>query len=280
MDSIKGFIQRSQQRFPLGLSPGSSVSSANVPYTAILVVGIITILVIVAIVVFSIQYNTPGETTKGPIKLFSPASPVVVDRNTVRRMFMNTYSLSFYIHIDAVPDVRISATPILTWPGVWDLNYNVSKEELEWVFHTSAVGNTGKTEDSIVLIPQIPLQKWIQIAITFEGRTVDIYANGNLLRSSTLQNIPPIPNASITIVPGGVKGELAYIQSWKERLRVSDIKNNYYNTSDSQGRPLLGPELLKAFKLLSFENLLCPGGDCKGTNPIAAPSKKWEFPYA
>jgi hypothetical protein len=194
---------------------------------------------------------------------------------------LNTYSLSFYIHIDAIPDVRLSATPILTWPGVWDLNYNASKEELEWIFHSSSVSNAGdKKTDQIVLIPHIPLQKWVQIAITFEGRTADIYANGVLLRSTTLANIPPIPNASITIVPGGVKGEIAYIQSWKERMRVADVQNNYYDTSDSQGRPLLGPEIFKALKMFSFDNLLCPGGDCKGTSPIATPTKKWEFPYA
>jgi hypothetical protein len=195
-------------------------------------------------------------------------------------MFQNTYSLSFYIHIDAVPDVRVSATPILTWPKVWDVNYNSSKEELEWVFHVSPGGSTQQT---VVIIPHIPLQKWIQVAITFEGRTADIYANGTLLRSTTLPNIPPIPNASITIVPGGARGEIAYIQSWKDRRRVSDIQSNYIHTSDSQGRPLIDPELFQAFqafRMFSWNTLFCPGGDCNGKAPVAAPSKKWEFPYA
>jgi len=279
MNYVKEFVSRPRFNIvPLGLSSGSS-TGGNVPYTMILVVGIVAIFVIGTIIVLSVQTKSPSSTNKGPIKLFNPASPVVVDRSTVRTLFLNTYSLSFYIHIDAIPDVRISATPILTWPGVWDLNYNASKEELEWIFHSSSVGRETKT-DAVVLIPHIPLQKWIQIAITFEGRTADIYANGVLLRSTTLANVPPIPNASITIVPGGAKGEIAYIQSWKERRRVSDIQANYYDTSDSQGRPLLGPEIGKIFKMFSFENLLCPGGDCKGKSPIAAPTKKWEFPYA
>ena len=276
MNFAREFLSRPRLNIlPLGVTSGIAT---GVPYTAILVAGILTVCVVIAIVVFSVYTATPKSLLKGPIALFSPASPVVVDRTTVRKLFLNTYSLSFYIHIDAVPDVRMSATPILTWPGVWDLNYNAAKEELEWKFHTSAVeGSNGTTPDSIVFVPRIPLQKWIQVAITFEGRTADIYANGKLLRSSTLTNVPPIPNASITIVPGGVKGEIAYIQSWKERRRVSDIQTNYYDTSDSQGRPLLGPDLFKAFKL---PNLLCPGGDCAGKTPAAAPTKKWDFPYA
>lgn len=274
MNQLQEFLTKSRFNIvPLGFSPGSSISDRNIPYTTILIVGVVAVFVIVAIIVLTVQKKTPYSLNKGPIKLFSPVSPVVVDRATVRTLFMNTYTLSFYIHIDAVPDVRISATPILTWPGVWDLNYNASKEELEWTFHTSG-------GDSTVLLPHIPLQKWMQITITFEGRTADIYANGVLIHSTTLTNIPPIPNASITVVPGGTKGEIAYIQAWKDRRRVSDVKSNYQTTSDSQGRPLLGPDLFKVFKLFSFPNLLCPGGNCAGSSPSAAPTKKWEFPYA
>ena len=263
----------------LGITSGiaSASTAESIPYSTIIIVGVVAIVIIVTIIIVSVQKKTPYSIHKEPIKLFAPASPVVVDRKTVRELFLNTYSLSFYIHIDAVPDVRISATPILTWPGVWDLNYNSSKEELEWKFYTSPGGDS---VDSIVLIPHIPLQKWIQVAITFEGRTADIYANGVLLRSKTLSNVPPIPNASITIVPGMVKGEIAYIQSWKDRRRVSDVQRNYQDTSDSQGRPMLDPDLFKGFKMFSLENLLCPGGDCKGIAPIAAATKKWEFPYA
>lgn len=277
MNYVREFLTRQRLNIlPLGLT-----ANTTVPYTTILVAGILLVCIVIAIVVFTVYRTTPPSLHKGPITLFSPASPVVVDRTTVRKLFQNTYSLSFYIHIDAVPDVRMSATPILTWPGVWDLNYNAAKEELEWKFRTSAVeSSNGNTVDSIVFVPRIPLQKWMQIAITFEGRTADIYANGKLVRSSTLTNVPPIPNASITIVPGGAKGEIAYIQSWKERRRVSEIQSNYYETSDSQGRPLLGTDFFKGFKGFTLPNLLCPGGDCAGKTPAAAPTKKWDFPYA
>jgi hypothetical protein len=171
--------------------------------------------------------------------------------------------------------MRSAATPLFTWPGIWNLGYNAAQEELVWSF-----GQTSDTRTPIrVTLPQVPLQRWTQITMTLEGRTVDLYVNGALVKSDILDSMPPRANASITIVPEGIMGETAYIQLWARRLTVSDIGANFIDTSDSQGRPYLGPAFFEALNTISVPNLFCSNDDC-GAAPTATPSQSWEFPYA
>ena len=225
-------------------------------------------------VVVQARKQLPATFVKGPIDLFAPKSPLVVDRAATKRDMAGTYTLAFYLRVDAVPDMRTEATPLLTWPGIWNLNYNAAQEELQWI-----VKQTRGTDEKMVL-KGVPLQKWTQIAIAFEGRTFDLYVAGKLVKSHTLNNLPPSAVSSITIVPGGVLGQIAYVQLWPRRLTVSEAGGNFIDTSDSQGRPFLGPDFFSTLTDVKLPNLFCPGGNCAGLIPTANPSQTWEFPYA
>lgn len=233
-----------------------------------ILIGVIAIAVIIVIIYVSLQPRPPGGTLVGPIDLFAPESPVIVARPAVASMMNASYSLSFYLFIEAVPDMRNGATPLLTWPGVWNLQYNPAQEQLNLVFGSNTI-----------VIPNIPMQRWSQIVITFEGRTVDILINGALVRTHTLDNVPPASAASVEVVPAGIIGTVAIIQTWGKRLPVSDAAANYAATSDSRGRPNLGPDFINILKNISLPKMFCPSGDC-GISPAANPSQVWEFPYA
>ena len=246
-------------------SVGSIGQSQFLPVIA----GVVAIALIVLVIFVAVQIRKyyPTLALRGPVDLFTPSSPVVVDRATTGTM-SGTYTLAFYVKMDAVPDMRATATPLLTWPSIWNLNYNPAQEKMVWIIHP--VGSKAET----FTIP-VPLQRWAQIMVTFEGRSFDFYVNGSLVSSHILANLPPVPNSSITIVPGGIMGQIAHAQVWPRRLTVNEVGSNYLDTSDSQGRPYLSP----VFNL-ALPNLFCPSGKCKGTQPTATPSQTWEFPYA
>lgn len=230
----------------------------------------ITLIVIVVLVVIHMRTNAPKVFLKDPVDLYKPSSPVVVDRATTASMSA-TYTLSFYIKLDAVPDMRVSATPLLKWPGAWDVDYNPAHETLVWtVYPTGAKAET-------IRIPRVPMQRWIQVSATFEGRSFDFYINGELVLSHILTNLPPVVSASVTIVPGGIMGQIAHAQVWPRRLTVREVRSNYQDTSDSQGRPYFGPDFFKALNKISVPNLFCPSGKC---SPTATAAQTWEFPYA
>jgi hypothetical protein len=271
-----------QRIFGSGVEMGRQFAeSSGVPYILPLVGSIIGILLIAMIIIVVIQYRTkrPISTLKGPIELFNPKTPVIVDRPTVQKYMQSSYTLAMYLKIDAVPDMRVEATPLLTWPNSWNLNYNAAKETIDWQFIQTR--DTEGNYDALmqVPIPKIPLQRWNQIVISFEGRTADIFCNGVLISSTTLDNLPPLSSSSITIIPNNVIGKIAYIQAWPRRLTMGEISSNYVDTSDSRGRPYLGPEFFRVLEDISIPNLFCPGGSCAGDEAPASSTQKWEFPY-
>jgi len=70
----------------------------------------------------------------------------------------------------------------------------------------------------------IPMQKWFNVVVNYDGTTMDIFINGELVSSS--RNI--IPNirshAIITGAPSGVKGEICNVVFYNKVLKGDDIK--------------------------------------------------------
>jgi len=241
---------------------------------------IVTIIFIVIIVFVVLQYKTtaPKSSLKGPVDLWDPKPVVLVSRTDTNKYMKGNWTLSFYLRIDAVPDMR-SAVPFLIWPGSWTLSYNPAQENMVWTLYATPDGNL-EQEMQTLTIPSVPMQKWTQVMLAQEGRTMDMYVNGRLIKTDQLTNLPKNTSGSITISPTSLMGEVAFVQMWSRRLTGGEISSNYADSSDSQGRPLLGPALFQAFKGLSLPNIFCPGGDCTGKSPSAQPSQIWEFPYA
>jgi hypothetical protein len=252
------------------------------PWILPVVGGIVTLLIVIAIVFAVIKNKSTSsvQTLKGPIDIYDPTNVVLVTRGNTTGSMRGSYTLSLYMRVDAVPDMRTQGTPFLIWPGVWSLNYTPSHEQLNWVFEQSPDNTGSAPSPDTITLPHVPLQRWNQIVIGFEGRTADLYVNGKLIKSDILSNVPPSAASSITIVPKHMMGQVAYVQLWPRRLTTTQVAANYVNTSDSQGRPYLGPELFTAISSIKLPNLFCPGGKCGGTSAAAQPSQTWEFPYA
>jgi hypothetical protein len=256
---------------------------AGNPYTLPIIAGVLALLLIAIIVMvyFSIKESSPVVSLKGPVDLFTPASPLIIDRPTAQASMRGTYTMAFYLKIDSVPDMRAEATQLMTWPGVWTLNYNAAKEQLVWQFQQTPDAALEFGPETVVL-SGVPLQRWTQVVIGFAGRTADLYVDGQLMTSHTLTNLPPSANSSITLASANeIMGQVASVQLWPRRLKINEVADNYTETSDSQGRPFIDPGFFSALtNISSVPNLFCPGGKCDGGTPAAAQSQSWEFPYA
>ena len=262
----------------LGSAPAAFTAATGLPYY-VPIAGLVTLLIVIAIVIIyavSAAQSAPAVKVEGPIDLFSPKDPVIVDRATAKATLKNSYTIAFFLNITAVPDMRVEATPLLIWPGVWGLGYNAGQESLIWAVNTYPDAQKEMGTTMTIKMPNVTMQRWNQVAVTFEGRTMDFYVNGSLIQSNTLTNLPPPPFASITKVPNGAMGQIAYIQSWPRRLTMGEVADNYTSVSDSQGRPLLTTSF---FPKIFAPNLFCPSGDCTGSSPTASGSQVWEFPY-
>lgn len=255
-------------------------AAANMPYIMPFLIGIgaLVLVIIIVYIVIQYKYQNPMMLNKGPVDLWAPGSSTFVSRNDTAKSMKGTWTLSFYVRFDAVPDMR-SSTPFLLWSGNWALDYNPAQEQLVWRVAPVPDGSYAANTQNIP-ISNVPLQRWTQVALVSEGRSMDAYINGQLVTSDQLTNLPFSAAGSITIAPNNIMGQAAYIQLWPRRLTGAELAANYTDTSDSQGRPMLGPAIFQSIKGLSLPNIFCAGGNCAGTSPAAQPSQTWEFPYA
>ena len=74
----------------------------------------------------------------------------------------------------------------------------------------------------------IPVQRWVHIVITLNNKTLDVYLNGKLSRSCTLEEVPKIGKGDVFInQDGGYNGELSDLLYVNQCISVTEIYNLY-----------------------------------------------------
>ena len=83
--------------------------------------------------------------------------------------------------------------------------------------------------DNKCSVKNFPLQKWINLAISLQNRTLDIYIDGKLHKTCLLDGVPKIPKTSnIYITPdGGFNGWTANFQYWDGASNPQQIYDIY-----------------------------------------------------
>ncbi len=81
------------------------------------------------------------------------------------------------------------------------------------------------------VIRNFPLQKWVNLIISLNGRTLDVYLDGKLVRTCILQGVAkPLPDSNIKITPnGGFSGWTSNLQYWSNPLNPQEAYNVYKN---------------------------------------------------
>jgi hypothetical protein len=78
-------------------------------------------------------------------------------------------------------------------------------------------------------IRNFPLQTWVNLIISLNGRTLDVYMDGKLVRTCVLPGVArPFPDADIRITPdGGFSGWTSNFQYWSNPLNPQEAYNVY-----------------------------------------------------
>jgi hypothetical protein len=97
---------------------------------------------------------------------------------------------------------------------------------------TGSTGSTGSNGPSIVdktIIPNIPIQAWVNIIMSVNGRSMDIYLDGKLVRTALLKGIANIDSTqSLYITPnGGFSGWTSKLQYWVNDIDPQQAWNIY-----------------------------------------------------
>ena len=99
------------------------------------------------------------------------------------------------------------------------------------------VMNTYEHIDQEVEVPDIPLNKWVNVIIRCQDTTLDIYINGTIARSITLQGVPKQNYGDVYIaMNGGFDGYISNLWYYNYGLgttAIQSLANNGPNTNIS-----------------------------------------------
>lgn len=239
---------------------------------------ILFVVFVVYIILEWLRYKKM-EQNNGPWKFEANKFPYLLRGDQLVSVADGTYTISHYLYIEGSTEMRSNPQPIWRW-GVSDpirrifpvmmASYIPAQEQLLFEFANSATGDENRV--STLNIPNMVQHRWFHILIISEGRTLDIYLNGNHAKSIQLPNVLKQTSDGIQMI--GNSGILGTTSMWKVlqgRLTDEEIKKEYRSTSDKTGKPIL-PVNYDFKNLLTFPKLnLCPGmpwcedikGDCK-----------------
>ena len=78
-------------------------------------------------------------------------------------------------------------------------------------------------------VVQLPIQRWVHVAVTLWNRTADVYINGKLNRSCILENVPKInyKHNLYVLQNGGFNGKLAQLRYYNRALNATEVYSQY-----------------------------------------------------
>ena len=96
-------------------------------------------------------------------------------------------------------------------------------------------------------VKNVPLQRWTNLIASVNGRSLDIYMNGKLVRTCVLPGVPFVDNkSSVYLTPlGGFSGYTAKFSYWADAISPQQAWNIY---KSGPGGNILG-NLLNQYKV-------------------------------
>ena len=134
--------------------------------------------------------------------------------------------------------------------GIWiyvdDWSYNFGREKIIFSKGTMSPNvSLGATENNLKVklqidaenvwsqfecgIDNVPLQKWTHLLISVNGRTLDIYMNGKLVRTCVMNGVPVYDSTSPTFLTpnGGFSGFTSKFKFWSDTINPQQAWNIY-----------------------------------------------------
>ena len=113
------------------------------------------------------------------------------------------------------------------------------QNNLEVAVNTYPDGSTAKSVGSGGMVAQVfncnvnnvPIQSWVNVIVSVNGRTLDIYLDGKLVKTCVMPGVAkPSTNSPVVITPsGGFSGYTSNIQYFPNPMNPQEAWNTYKN---------------------------------------------------
>lgn len=215
----------------------------------------------------------------------------IFDQSQIFSSLGNNFTLSTFVYMNDVSTERIPIggptgdfrfKPFLYILGVGDVLldpiHQVARVRIKPLTKTAIIKPDAVTN---IDIENFMITRWNQLTITIEGRTVDVYLNGALAKSTLLENLPILNPVGVLLETSpDFSGQTGLFQAWPHRLTESAVAKNYKRNTDTRGKPLIPDSSYSFLKMLqNLRDALCKKGFCDfrfATGPL----KYVDYEYA
>ena len=183
-------------------------------------------IIIVIIVIYVIYKNLTGyniiveypRDAKDSMKVSDDKTPFYSEDNGV------AFTQSLWIYVNDW-NYRYREEKIIFEKGEFHLILANNNNNLVLKIPTSADTTPGNPVEQIVF-ENIPIQKWVHIAVVLDNSYVDLWINGKLYHSKHLRNyIPKLSNKQMEYTPtGGFSGYISRVYHFDHKLTELHIK--------------------------------------------------------
>jgi hypothetical protein len=261
------------------------------------IIGIVVVCIIAMIAYWWFKPRAEEAVALGPYVLTPPVSNApsaesivtVFNQGQVDNHLGNNFTFGFFVYMDDVNRERIPFAgadnefrfrPFIHLLGVGDIMLDPIHQRAH-IRIKPLTKDLASTPHSVVTIDNVMISRWNQIVITMEGRTVDVYLNGALAKSTLLENLPILsPSGVLLETSPDFAGQAGLIQAWPRRLTESQVIRNYKRNVDSRGKPAIpdkGPHWSDLFK--ATLSSLCDAGFC-GFRVSVGPTDYIDYEFA
>ncbi len=186
----------------------------------------------------------------------------------------NNFTFSMFVYMDDSNAERIPLggpkgdfrfKPLISILGVGtiilDPIHQMARINVQQLVDTSkSKHSSGVTID----IPDVAVARWNQLVVSVEGRSVDVYLNGNLVKSALMENVPVLYPVGVLLetVPD-FSGQAGLFQAWARRLTMEEVQRNYKKNVDLRGKPRIPEKTVSVSDVFKkIGDMFCSIGFC------------------
>ena len=147
--------------------------------------------------------------------LHDAKSPMKISASKLPGGVTSDYTYSIWLYVNNWNYRLGEKKPILERPGMDSMEFDSNLNNIIFTLAVSPPEGTKPVTHTCTL-ENVPLQAWTNIIMTLNGRALDLYMDGKLVRTCVLPGVPHIlPGANLQLTPGGgfygYTGNLQYI---------------------------------------------------------------------
>ena len=192
-----------------------------------IIFGILIIVIILLVIYFFRGSNSHLSSLNPGNKLLNiPSSKISANKNS------NNYAYSIWFYVSDW-QYRLSSKKTLIKRSS-NSGSNASNPHIYLGSHTNDLHIKvetidGKHVNNDCSVRNFPLQRWVNLIVSLNGRTLDVYLDGKLVRTCIIPGVAkPIGESDIQITPGGgFAGWTSRLKYWANPLNPQEAFNVY-----------------------------------------------------